>query len=185
MSTSSPVAGGGAPERAASRKDVDDLLENLRATIENARSRPMSSAGVVNKSEVLGSIDALASALSSAFAASDRLVSERERVVADAHAQAGLVLAAAAREHDRLVADSEVLRVGRQAVEQLVLAAEDECRSLRRDTDQYVDGRLAHLEVSLTKTLEAVNRGRDRLQRRSELDRLDDSDDGQAFTFPE
>ena len=43
---------------------------------------------------------------------------------------------------------------------------------LRRETDDYVDQRLASFELTLSKTLAAVQRGRERLHGRSDLDEL-------------
>jgi hypothetical protein len=46
----------------------------------------------------------------------------------------------------------------------------------RRDVDEYVDHRLGRFEHSLSKTLEAVTRGRERLQGRSQLGYAEDPD---------
>ena len=43
---------------------------------------------------------------------------------------------------------------------------------MRREVDDYVDGKLANFEVVLQKTLSAVDRGRSKLKGRSDLDAL-------------
>jgi len=58
-----------------------------------------------------------------------------------------------------------------------------EASALRKEIDEYVDQRLAGLEISLNKTLGAVTRGRDRLKNRSGLDRIDEADDDTPFPF--
>jgi hypothetical protein len=50
--------------------------------------------------------------------------------------------------------------------------ARTEADELRKETDDYVDGRLATLEISLERTMEEVKRGRERLAGRSALDSL-------------
>ncbi len=157
--------------------DAKQLLGQLRSTVDRARSLPMSSSAVIDRREVLGQIDALEAALGGASEVSERMFPGRDGVVADSRGHAERIIEEATRERDRLVSDSEVVRVGLQEVEQLRLAAQRDCEALRKKADEYVDGRLANLEVSLRKTLEAVTRGRDRLGGRSELDRLAGADD--------
>jgi cell division septum initiation protein DivIVA len=164
--------------------ELNQLIEQLRETVNKARQMPMSASVVVNKTEILSLLDAVEAALPAAFAAFER-ESDREGVAARAREEADRILAEARRERDRLLTESDVVRSGREEVEQLRRVAERECDELRRETDEYVDGRLANLELSLTKTLEAVARGRERLHGRSDLDPLGESHDADGFAFPD
>jgi hypothetical protein len=47
-------------------------------------------------------------------------------------------------------------------------ALESELETMRLDTDDYIDGRLAAFEVTLHKTLTTVERGRERLREDAE-----------------
>jgi cell division septum initiation protein DivIVA len=164
---------------------VEELLEQLRATIKGARSMPMSSSAVIHRAEVLAQIDAIEAALPEAFADSDKVFSERDRLMAEAGEQADRIVVEARNEHERLVSDSEVYRVAKHEADEERARATQESEALRKETDEYVDGRLANLEITLTKTLKAVTRGRDKLHGRSELERLDELDDDTgSFTFP-
>lgn len=164
--------------------DVKELMANLRAAVENARSMPMSSSALISRSEMLDQIDAIVAALPEAFAQSDQVFSKRDQLVADAEAKADRIIVEATNERDRLVSDSEVYRVAKHEADAERARAERECEALRHETDEYVDSRLANLEITLTKTLEAVSRGRDRLQGRSDLERLEDLHADDDFTFP-
>jgi cell division septum initiation protein DivIVA len=165
---------------------VEELLEQLRASIKSARSMPMSSSAVIHRADVLAQIDAIEAALPQAFAESDKVYSQRDRLVAEAQEQADRIVVEARNEHERLVSDSEVYRVAKHEADEERLKAARESEALRKETDEYVDGRLANLEITLTKTLKAVTRGRDKIHGRSELDRLDDLDDDDtgSFIFP-
>lgn len=164
--------------------EVEELLERLRATVEAARSMPMSSSAVIHRAEVLAQIDEVKAALPAAFADSDRVFSERERLILEAKEQADRIIVEAQNEHERLVSDSEVYRVAKHEADLEREKADQECDDLRKQTDEYVDGRLANLEITLTKTLEAVTRGRDKLQGRSELERLDEINGEDETPFP-
>lgn len=159
--------------------DVQEHLQRIRDAVENARAMPMSASAVVNRAELLAEIDALAAKLPEAFAEAERVTAERSSVVAEGRAEAERIVAEGQQERDRLVSETEVYRVAKQEADRLLHDARQESVELRRETDEYVDSRLANFEVMLGKTLEAVARGRERLHGRSELDALrrDDTDD--------
>ncbi len=160
------------------------LIEQLRESVESARSMPMSASVVLNKTDLLAQLGALESALPGAFEEAERLA-DRDGVAERARDHANAMIDDAAQEQRRLVSESEVVSAGREEAQQLREVAERECQELRRETDEYVDGRLANLELSLTKILEAVARGRERLHGRSDLDPLAGPDDGKGFAFPD
>jgi hypothetical protein len=56
---------------------------------------------------------------------------------------------------------------------------------MRREVDDYVDTKLANFEVVLTRTLGAVERGRDKLRDRRETDELDEVDDADLAPLPD
>lgn len=158
--------------------DVEELVAQLRSLVESARAMPMSASAVVNRQDALDLIAALERALPNAFAGQQEVVSERAAVVADGQEESVRIVAEAQRERDRLVGEAEVLRQAQEEAEQERAAARLEAAELRRETDEYVDTRLATFEVTLTKTLEAVARGRSRLHGRSHFAALGEPVDG-------
>jgi hypothetical protein len=152
--------------------DVKELVAALRSTIEGARSMPMSASAVVNRSDLLELVGQLEAALPTAFADSDKVVSERTALVSQGREEAAEIVARAKAERERILSDTEVFMFAKSQADKERAAATRECEELRKDTDDYVDTKLANLEVTLTKTLEAVSRGRDRLRGRSELDQV-------------
>jgi cell division septum initiation protein DivIVA len=142
----------GEPATREDRVDVHDRLAELRRTVEGARSRPMSTAVVLDRGELLRLVDSVTEALDAALADSQRVLSERDTVLADAQA-----------ERERLLADSDVLRDARTQADRLVADARAEADALRRESDDYVDAKLANFEITLQRTAEAVSRGRAKL----------------------
>jgi cell division septum initiation protein DivIVA len=149
---------------------MKDLLEELKKTIENARSMPMSSSAVVNRGEVLAMIARIEESFPAAFEQSDKVFAERDAMMAEAEERAARIVEEAGFEHDRLVSDTDVYRIAVRQADELRETTKRECEALRHETDEYVDTRLATFEITLNKTLEAVSRGRDRLQGRHQLD---------------
>ena len=150
--------------------DVHERLAHIRSAVETARAMPMSASAVVNRTELLAELDALEAEQSKALADAQQMAADREGVVAQGRAEAERIVAEAHRERDRLVGDTEVYRVAKIEADRMRADAKEEAVELRRETDEYVDSRLANFEVSLVKTLEAVTRGRERLHGRSDLD---------------
>lgn len=157
--------------------NVEDLVARLRTTVEGARSMPMSSSAVVNRSEVLELIGQLEKAIPTAFAQSHKVYSERDSVVAEGRREAERIVADGKREHERLVSDSEVYRVAKVEAEKVRAEGDRERAAMSKDLDEYVDTRLANIEITLSKTVEAVTRGRERLHGRSHFEGLDSPDE--------
>jgi cell division septum initiation protein DivIVA len=151
---------------------LEELLGALRRTIEGARSMPMSSSAVINRADVLQRVSEIESALPLALSKADQVFGERDQVLADAQQQAAQIVKDAEAERDRLVSDTEVFRVAKRQADEVLAKARQESDELRNETNDYVDSRFANFEIALTKTLEAVIRGRERLQGRTELDAL-------------
>jgi cell division septum initiation protein DivIVA len=150
--------------------DVHEQLAQIRSAVENARAMPMSASAVVNRAELLSQLDALADGMDKALAEAERMTADREGVVGEGRAEAERIVAQGHYERDRLLSDAEVYRVAKIEADRIREEAQREAVELRRETDEYVDSRLANFEVALGKTLEAVARGRERLHGRSDLD---------------
>jgi vacuolar-type H+-ATPase subunit H len=152
--------------------DVHAKLAEIRQVVEQARSMPMSASAVVNRSELLQLLDELESGLSDALSDARKVVSDRDAVVAQGRTEAEQIVADAHNERDRLVSDTEVFRVAKRRADEVLEQAKTESEELRKEIDDYVDGKLANFEIILERTMEAVKRGRDRLAGRSALDSL-------------
>ena len=111
-----------------------------------------------------------------AFTEADRIQRQRDEVVDEGRREAEHIVADARNERDRLVSDTEVFRLANVRAEELLADARAEAEGLRKETDDYVDGKLANFEITLERTMEAVQRGRERLAGRSSLDSLTDEE---------
>ena len=152
--------------------DVKAKLAEIREAIETARSMPMSSSAVVNRTELLGLLNGLEAAIDNAFTESQRVVANRDSLVDEGHKAADLIVHIAENERDRLVSDTEVYRLAQHKAERMVTETKLETEALRSETDEYVDATLANFEITLERTLDAVKRGRDRLAGRTVMDGL-------------
>ncbi len=148
--------------------DVHDKLDDLTALVESARSMPMSASCIVNRAEVLALLDELRAGLPSEFDEAERILTERETVLDQARQEAELIVAAAQDERMQLVSQTEVYAQAQREAGRMRGEAREAASQMQEETDVYVDGKLASFEIALTKTLETVRHGRDRIQVRRE-----------------
>ena len=133
---------------------------------------PMSASAVVNRGEVLTLIDEVAGAIEAAFSDAERVVAQRESVVDEGRKEAEQIVADAQDERARIISDTDVYRVAKRQADDILEKARAEAEELRKETDDYVDAKLANFEITLERTTEAVKRGRERLAGRSAFDDL-------------
>ena len=158
--------------------DVHAKVAEIRRLVEEARSMPMSASAVVNRGDLLALVDDLEAAMREAFDDSSRVLADREAVVEEGRREAEQIIADARNERDRLVSDTEVYRLAKRRADEELGQAHTEAEELRKETDEYVDGKLANFEIALERTMDAVKRGRERLAGRSALDSLTDDEVG-------
>ncbi|MDP9433983.1 MAG: hypothetical protein M3P93_01770 [Actinomycetota bacterium] len=151
---------------------VTELLDALTSSVEEARAMPLSASCVVNRGEVLGMLEDLRRALPGAVAEAERVVREREAVVEEGRARAAELVATAEEERARRVSKEAVVVSAKREAARLLDEARLGADAMRDEVEDYVDSKLANFEVVLTKTLQAVERGREKLQGRSAVDDL-------------
>ena len=147
--------------------DVHDKLDEIVKYVESARAMPMSSSSVVNRTELLSQLRALRDMLPAALQEADQLLDEREELLARARSDADALVRTGQQEREHLVAEHEVLTAAQTRAEETLTAAAAKADELNREVDDYVDAKLAHLELAVERILETVRQGRDRLRQTS------------------
>jgi hypothetical protein len=151
------------------RGTAEDKLAYLRELILNARAMPMSASCVINRGEVLAAIDDVIENLPDEIADAQRVIEMAAYKIAEGEAEAGRIMAEARDHAASLAQHSEVVRVADQVAAQM-RAEDEEALALRRETDEFIDARMASFESVLHKTVSQVRTARARLAERSGLD---------------
>lgn len=157
---------------------LEDLLFDLRELVEQARMMPMSASVLVNRDEALALVEDALASMPEELRRAKWLLKERDEFLAEARRDGALIIDAARAQAERMVERTEVVRDARRTAEQVVADAEADARRLRHEAEDFIDERLVAFEAILERTLEAVQRGRDRLQ--PDVDDGEDSADGAA-----
>ena len=97
------------------------------------------------------------------FAKAQNLLASRDAIVEEGRASAEQLVAMAREEVARMVEQTSIVQAARDESQRIL----DETRAMaereRQEVENYIDSRLATLEVILNKTMDAVSRGRERL----------------------
>ena len=129
----------------------------------------MSASCVINRGEVLSAIDDVIDNLPDEIADAEQVIDRAQAKIAEGEAEA----AAAARRGPRGRRDagphSEIVRVAEEQAAKIRADAEEEAAALRRETDLFIDSRMASFESVLHKTSSQVQTARARLAERSGL----------------
>jgi hypothetical protein len=152
---------------------AEERLAYLRELILNARAMPMSASCVINRGEVLAAIDDVIENLPDEIAEAQRVIDMAAYKVAEGEAEASRIMAEARDHAASLAQHSEVVRVAEQVAAQMRAEADGEAAALRRETDEFIDARMASFESVLHKTASQVRTARARLAERSGLDGAD------------
>lgn len=152
-----------------------EAIEKLNAaitTIREARSVPLSASCVVHRGEMLELLEEIKSAIPGDLQRAQDLIASRDEIVEEGHVSAERLIANAREEVARMVEQTAIVSAAREESSRILEEAEEQAESKQEEVDAYIDSRLATLEVILNKTLDAINRGRERLAGASDKDAL-------------
>lgn len=145
------------------REIVTERLDQLRQTVTQAKGVPMSASAVVNRAELLELIDQIHAALP------EELESARG-ILAQGQQHAEEILEQARTRAAELTSEHEIVTRARAEADRIRTETEEECQALKRETDVFIDSRMASFESVLHKTTSQVATARQRLSERSGLD---------------
>jgi hypothetical protein len=144
--------------------DVEEVLLELHAIVDEARPAPLSNAVKVDRELLLDLLDQAITSLPEDLRNARWLLKERDEFLARTQREADEILAAAAGQAERMVQRSEVLRSAEAKARRVVEQARTEAARVRNECDDYCDQRLAKLETVLERTMTVVAAGRLKLR---------------------
>jgi vacuolar-type H+-ATPase subunit H len=143
-----------------------DSIEKLSSAItmvEEARGVPLSASCVVHRAELLEILDEAQNALPPDFAKAQNLLAARDAIVEEGRQSAEQLVAMAREEVARMVEQTSIVQAARDESQRILDETRSTAERERQEVENYIDSRLATLEVILNKTMDAVSRGRERL----------------------
>jgi len=149
--------------------DPLDRIDEIIALIEGARSVPMSRNCIVDRAEMIGTLEQLRGELPAELRRSSALLEERDKIIEAGQREAERIIAEGEAEHARLVSINEIVVSAEHESSRIIGEARAEAQRLRDEVDDYVDTALANFEQLLTRSLASIERGRDKMHALREI----------------
>lgn len=152
-----------------------DSLENLDSAIklvEEARGVPLSASFVLHRGEFLELLDQIKDGLPKDLEYAQQIIAQRDEIIEEGHQNAESLITNAREEVARMIEQTAIVKAAREESKRILAEGREIADEERAEVEQYIDSRLATLEVILTKTMDAVARGREKLAGADERDVL-------------
>jgi vacuolar-type H+-ATPase subunit H len=152
-----------------------DSIEKLNTAItliEEARGVPLSASCVVHRSEMLEILDGAREALPHDLFTAEEILAKRDALLEEGRSSSEKLIASAREEVARMIEQTAIVQSARDEAQRILDSARAQASDERAEVENYIDGRLATLEVILNKTMDAVARGRERLDGANDKDVL-------------
>jgi vacuolar-type H+-ATPase subunit H len=143
-----------------------DSVEKLTSAItlvEEARGVPLSASCVVHRAELLEILDDAREVLPTDFESARKIIETRDAIIEEARVSAEQLITIAREDVSQMVEQTSIVQIARDEARKILDDARETAELEKQEVEEYIDGRLATLEVILNKTMDAVSRGRDRL----------------------
>ncbi|WP_061215143.1 hypothetical protein [Syntrophomonas wolfei] len=145
--------------------EIFRILDEMEQMVKNSKKVPLMNDKVLIESpRFLDRLDRIRAILPEDLETARLLLSEKERIVKDACAEAETVMEQSRDRVARMVDDNEITRNAMKVAEDIIAKAEQVAQDIRRDADDYADGLLSHMEIVLQKGLDAVQQGKEALR---------------------
>jgi F0F1-type ATP synthase membrane subunit b/b' len=149
-----------------------EKLDTAITLLNEARGVPLSASCVVHRGEMLDILEEARDHLPRDLDEAQYILATKESLVEDGRLSAETMIASAREEVARMIEQTAIVQAARLEAQKILDEARDVAAQEREEVEDYIDGRLATLEVILNKTMEAVARGRERLDGAGDKDIL-------------
>ena len=144
--------------------DSVEKLNTAIAMIEEARGVPLSASCVVHRGEMLEILQSAREFLPVDFLTAESILQDRDQIIDEGRSSAEAMIATTREDVSRMIEQTSIVQAARDEAKRILVDARAVAEEERHEVEAYIDARLATLEVILNKTLDAVARGRERLE---------------------
>ena len=148
--------------------DVLVLIDKLDDLVHQAKAVPLTDQVRIDREEIWEILDQMRATIPEEIKQARWIVKERQEMLGEAKREAERIIQEAREIAQREASQQEIVRLAERQASQILESARQREREVRLGAEDYADEVLGTLEVNLGKFLQAVQRGRERLQGPSE-----------------
>lgn len=157
--------------------DIYHLIDRLERLLNESWRMPLSAYLMINEDDFLDVIDQMRTTVPREIKEAEKVLRERDRIVAQAEEEAERVVQLAQEDADALVEEHEIIRAAEQRGQTLLARANREAEGMRAEADEYarqvllsLDSQLDVLEEQLAGLLSTVRNGLETLDHQTEIE---------------
>ena len=140
---------------------INELLDELYSMVSDAWGLPIGQERcVIDRNKALDLLDEIKAQLPGELAEAARLVNARADFIANAKKEADNMRRAAEEHAKRMVDEQTIVRAAKLLAAELLEAAEDRARSMRKAANDYADDAMRRTESAISDALEEVRQSR-------------------------
>lgn len=144
--------------------DILHLVDRLEELFNASRPIWFTHSVLVDEDRILDLIDQMRVSIPEEIKKAQQILSQRDRILAQAQEEANRTLALAREKADQLIERDAIIQAAQARAEQIVHQSRGEMDFTKREADQYVIETLGKLEVELDKLITQVRNGMRTLQ---------------------
>lgn len=144
--------------------DIQHLVDRLEQALNDSYRVPLSAYLMVHEDRVFNIIDQMRVSVPEEVKRANRIESEKDRILAQAHEEAERIRELAKQEASELVKRDAITGSAQQRAENILERARRDAEALRQDADAYVVEVLLKLEEDLLRSLSVVRNGLHKVQ---------------------
>ena len=139
--------------------DILQLIDRLEELFNDAKAVPFTHNVVVDEDRMLEIIDQMRIVIPDEVKKAQQVLSQRDRVMAQAQEEADRTLVLAREKAEQVAAKDNIVVEANRRAEAIVNQARADAEATRRDADDYVVDTLVQLQDNLEKVLNQVRNG--------------------------
>jgi hypothetical protein len=151
--------------------DILYLVDRLENLIASSRKMPLVNQIIIKESDILNIVDQMRTSIPDEIKLARRIIQEKERIIAQAQADASTLLARAREESERAIKHEGLLQAAGERSLEIMREAEERAETLKTDADTYVTetlralkDHLTNIEVSVSRTILSIEKGLESLE---------------------
>lgn len=139
--------------------DIQHLVDRLEDLIDEGRHVPLSKLTMIDEERALEIIDQMRISIPEEIEKAARVLSQRDRILAQANEEAARLVQIARERGDQLIDREALVQAAQNRAANIIEAARQEAEGITDDADNYVIESLSKLEQQLNSLLTIVRNG--------------------------
>ncbi|MBN1537027.1 MAG: hypothetical protein JW908_09870 [Anaerolineales bacterium] len=144
--------------------DILHLIDRLEELLNESRPLWFTHNVIIDEEKVLDLIDQMRVTIPEEVKKAQQLLTQRDRLLAQAQEEANRTLAIAREKSEQIVERDAIVQAAQARADQILSQANDDVEKIKLDADAYVLETLQRIEIELDRSLNQVRNGIKTLQ---------------------